>query len=162
LILVTGTLGMIKISDIRQHRKWMLRMASLLGVVISARIIMLATRAIISDIGTFYELFSCNEILYLTGSVSKYPSCVAAQQAGTSLDSVSVGIKASMGEEKINIGAAARLAFPVGLWTALLIHTIGIELYIHLTEKQNLHQEGYILTRKDDSMTRATNHDRIP
>jgi hypothetical protein len=151
LILVTGTLGMSKIRDTRQHRKWMLRMASLLGVIISARIIMLAARAIISDIGTFYELFSCEEILYLTASVSKYPSCVAAQQAGTSLDSVYVGIKASMGEAKINAGAAVRLAFPLGLWTALVIHIIGVELYIHLTEKQNLHREGYILTREDHS-----------
>ena len=82
LILVTGALGISKISDTRQHRKWMLResiprnekhsllfmdvqflgMASLLGVIISARIIMLAARAIISDIGTFYEV-SVQELL---------------------------------------------------------------------------------------------------
>ena len=68
----------------------------------------------------------------MTGSVSKYPACVVAQQAGTSLGSVYVGIKASMGEAKINAGAAVRLAFPLGLWTALVIHIIGVELYVSI------------------------------
>ncbi len=59
--------------------------------------------------------------------------CVAAQQAGTRLNSVSVGIHASMNEAKINAGAAVRLGFPLGLWTALAIHIFGVELYVGFT-----------------------------
>jgi len=138
---------MLDLRDVRQHGKWMLRMSLLLGVVVSARVIMVAARAIITDIGTYYTLFNCDEILFLMGSISQYPACVAAQRAGTSLNSVNLGVHASMKEAIINESAAIRLAFRVGLWTALVIHICGVELYIHLTEKQNQHPEEYTLTR---------------
>ncbi len=66
----------------------------------------------------------------MMGSFSKYPACVAAQQAGTSLDSVNVAVHASMNEATINESAAIRLAFGVGLWSALVIHICGVELYV--------------------------------
>jgi len=147
-VLVTGTIGMLNFRDTRQHRKWMLRMSALLGVIISARLIMLATRAILTDIGTYYALFSCDEIRFLTGSsLTEYPACAAALANNTTLTSVYVAIHASMNEKGLNANAAIRLSFPVGLWMALVIHIVGVELYIHLTEKQNRHREGYILTR---------------
>ncbi|KAF8343000.1 uncharacterized protein EI90DRAFT_3031025 [Cantharellus anzutake] len=150
LTLISATLGMIYVRDIRQHRKWMLRMTSMLGVIVSGRVIMLAARAIITNIGTFYALFNCEEIQALIHSVSSYPACVAAQQANTNFSSVYVGIHASMHGDKVNRGAVARLASPVGLWTALIIHIIGVEIYIRLTEKQNNHAEGFLLTRKEN------------
>ena len=69
----------------------------------------------------------------MMGSFSKYPACVAAQQAGTSLDSVNVAVHASMNEATINESAAIRLAFGVGLWSALVIHICGVELYVCFT-----------------------------
>ncbi|KAF8326528.1 uncharacterized protein EI90DRAFT_3127739 [Cantharellus anzutake] len=154
LVLISATLGMVWVRDVRQHRKWMLRFASLLGVVITARIIMLAARRIISDIGTYYadildlQLFSCAEILALAPStLSQYPSCTVAQQSGQFLGSVFVGVHASVNEEPINYGAAFRLAMAAGLWIAFILHVCGIELYIHLSEKANLHLKGYELTR---------------
>ena len=76
-------------------------------------------------------MFSCNEIQVSTGSFSKYPACVtAAQTAHANLGLVYVGIQASTKEAKINFGAATRLATSVGLWIALILHIIGVELYV--------------------------------
>ncbi len=82
LILITVTLGLVHARDVRQHRKWMLRessqfselkkklsppflpntmysafpgLASLFGVIVTARLIMVIARPIISDIGTYYS-----------------------------------------------------------------------------------------------------------
>jgi len=146
-ILISVTLGLVHARDVRQHRKWMLRLGSLFGVIVTARLIMVIARPIISDIGTYYSMFSCNEIQASTGSFSKYPACVtAAQTAHTNLGLVYVGIQASTKEAKINFGAATRLATSVGLWIALILHIIGVELYIQFTEKQNRYREGFVLT----------------
>ena len=75
-------------------------------------------------------MLSCIEIRTSTGSISKYPDCVAAQNAGTNLGSVYVGIQASIKQGGIHFGASTRLATALGLWTALIIHIVGVELYV--------------------------------
>ncbi len=52
-------------------------MSSLLGVIISARVIMLAARAIISDIGTYYAVSTPDTLPTCGGQAHRPPRPIA-------------------------------------------------------------------------------------
>ncbi|KAJ7916560.1 hypothetical protein B0H13DRAFT_1997740 [Mycena leptocephala] len=83
MIAYTGLLGIYNVKkDTRRHRKWMLRMVSYFASIITARLMMLAAREIITIIGTYYSIWRCDEILNLLDDPqaiqNSFPQCVAA------------------------------------------------------------------------------------
>jgi hypothetical protein len=71
--------------------------------------------------------------------LSSYPDC-AAYVDGTNRDKVAV-VKANIGGAgAANAGAALNTAFGMALWLAVVIHAIGVEVYVSNT---NLHIFGY-------------------
>lgn len=115
------------------HREWMLRTASYSASVITARIITIMARAVISAIGTYYAMWRCDEITFLLKDPSKiqaeFPVCVNATRPKRTF----VPVHASIHEAPINFGSSYRVVFGMTLWLAILIHLAGTELYIYLT-----------------------------
>lgn len=93
---------------------------------------------------------SCEEIEFvhthnsknITGSLArygmKYPACVSGNPEATTDGRVAVhaafGNDARGGEE---VAAAFQLSFGMAMWVAFFLHTVGVEIYIALTPKEN-------------------------
>ncbi|KAK1235624.1 hypothetical protein PQX77_001143 [Marasmius sp. AFHP31] len=122
----------IKKLQIDQHRKWMLRTWFYASSIITLRIVMIITARVISAIGQYHTVWSCAEVLYTIDNNSTmleelYPTCLSG-----SLDAVHVAVPAvwTIG---LNIGSTLRMSFGPAVWIALVLHAVGVEIYIHLT-----------------------------
>jgi len=132
----------------RRHRKWMLRMVAYTAPPVTARLAGLAAMKIISDIGTYYAVWKCEEAAFVGGPNfnSTFPQC-------TTLGSESLGIAIRAVLEpgnKLGKGSAGRAATGMVLWVAMLLHILGVEIYIKMTEQANQHRKGFVLQRFDD------------
>lgn len=138
--------------QIDQHRAWMLRTWVYLGEITTIRIIMISSASIITMIGSYDTTKECGEIRYLyTKSETynatqlplflkqRYPACAA----GNSNTRVVVVASTNQGPE--NIGAALGLSFAMAFWLAIIIHALGIEIYLWLTpaEAERLRMRSY-------------------
>jgi hypothetical protein len=56
-----------------------------------------------------------------------YPQCT---QAGVDLSKVFVAVHAATKGNGLEYGSAVRLTFGLALWVSILIHTIGVEIYV--------------------------------
>ncbi|KAJ1310734.1 hypothetical protein OPQ81_009256 [Rhizoctonia solani] len=122
----------IKRLQIDQHRKWMLRTWFYAGSIITVRIVMIILAQIISAIGQYYTLWHCGEVLYAIDNNSTqltqfYPMCT-----GESSESILVPVPAvwTIG---LTIGSTLRASFGPSVWIGFILHTVGVEIYIHLT-----------------------------
>lgn len=135
----------IKKLQLEQHRAWMLRAwfyVSLLALhfchlranssqsacIITCRIIMGLSASVISTSSSpYYKALPCDELatFYNTTEalVSTYPGCHSLNNTAP--------VKADLVEgSEENIAAALNLTFGMGLWLALVLHAIGIEVYV--------------------------------
>ncbi|KAF8709160.1 hypothetical protein RHS03_02840, partial [Rhizoctonia solani] len=131
--------------NVALHREWMLRTVSYSASVITARIITIMARAIISAIGTYYAMWRCDEITFLLedpGTIERsFPVCVNATRPKRTF----VPVHASIHQEPINFGATYRVTFGMALWLAILIHLAGTELYVsHLGASQHAYAERWL------------------
>jgi hypothetical protein len=55
-----------------------------------------------------------------------YPQCVAGVDPAT----VYVAVRASVHGNGLSYGSAVRLTFGMALWVAIVIHIIGVEIYV--------------------------------
>jgi hypothetical protein len=103
-----------------------------------------------------------------------YPQCLQADPA-----SVYVAVRASVKGNGLAYASTVRLTFGLALWIAIIIHIIGVEIYvcttspnvpsgtsyfvtliqIRLTESSNQHRCGFILQRNDDEGGKASPDD---
>jgi len=60
-----------------------------------------------------------------------YPSCT---QPGIDLSKVFVPVHAAIKGSGLGYASAVRLTFGLGLWVALVIHVIGVEIYVRVVE----------------------------
>ncbi|CAE6509867.1 unnamed protein product [Rhizoctonia solani] len=134
LVLVMATLGWVNIKrlQIDQHRKWMLRTWFYASSIITARIIMIISAKIVAAIGQYFVVWSCDEVLYTmhnnsTQLMEMFPACSTEP-----LESAHVAVPA-VWTRAVNIGSTFRVVFGPSLWIAVLVHAIGVEIYIHLT-----------------------------
>ncbi|KAJ6617914.1 hypothetical protein B0H10DRAFT_1796232 [Mycena sp. CBHHK59/15] len=151
MVVFSGLLGYYYVKkDTRQHRKWMLRMVVYFAVAITARLIMLAAREIISIIGTYYSIWRCDELLYVMPDLAAvqiaYPQCVGAN---VNPGAVWVAVNGSTRAGPLQLAAAVRAVQGMALWIATLIHIVGVEFYINKTESANQQRLGYVLEPLD-------------
>ncbi|KAF8826953.1 hypothetical protein HHX47_DHR5000573 [Lentinula edodes] len=94
----------------RNHRKWMLRSVVYFSVVITARLIMLASRLIISNIGTYYSLWRCDEVFFVLQDedtlVQRFAQCASSTPSDNGLY---VPVHASVHEGKLGTASAVRV-----------------------------------------------------
>ena len=135
----------IKRLQIDQHRKWILRAMFYLGTIITLRIIMIIAARIISRVGTFNAVMSCDEIAFLYNNDNQtlwslYPEC-----ANSTVDHLVV-LQADYNDGlPEHIGASVDLSFGMAMWLAIFLHLAGVEIYLALTprESERLRQVSY-------------------
>ncbi|KAJ4038311.1 hypothetical protein NW756_008555 [Fusarium oxysporum] len=123
----------IKTLQLEQHRAWMLRAwfyNSQAGSIITLRIIMIISALVMSKTPSFRLPMQCAKVASFYDDteslIAKYPTCQDLNAW--------VAIQGDMsGESTENIASALSLGFSMGIWLALAIHAIGIEVYLHLT-----------------------------
>lgn len=136
----------IKRLQIDQHRAWMLRMAFYLGTIITMRIIMIISALVISGINSYNTVMYCNEITSIYGSsrpVQKfYPQCISANATNDPLVAVHAAFAGGRPEQ---IAASMRMSFGMAFWMAIILHLVGVEIYLALTprESNRLRQVSY-------------------
>ncbi|KAL0566325.1 hypothetical protein V5O48_015689 [Marasmius crinis-equi] len=136
----------------KTHRRWMMRGVVYFSVVISARIIGEAAKAIITDIGSYYSIWRCDEILYvlqdLSTLVQRFPRCSTSTNVLTNPTLYTV-VHSSLNEGKLGTASAVRATQGMVLWIATLLHVVGVEIYLRSTEEANSKRHGYALEPKD-------------
>jgi Predicted membrane protein (DUF2306) len=133
----------VKRLQIDQHRAWMLRTMFYLGAIITERLIMIIAAQIITVIGSYYTIWSCEELGFVLKDDIRYfeqtyPQC-------TSSGSRNVVVHAEFGSQVEGIGASLRITFGMAMWLAIVLHAVGVEVYLNLTprEAQRLRQVSY-------------------
>jgi len=160
MVVFAGLMGIYNVKkDTRRHRKWMLRMVVYFAVVITARVIMLAAREIITIIGTYYSIWRCDEIIALLADPqtiqSSFPQCVAE---GVNPSSLWVAVHASTRDGPLYTASAVRATNGMALWIATLMHIVGVEYYINKTEPANQVRLGFVLEPLDFAESSTTSY----
>lgn len=153
--------GYSKVKETRKHRKWMLRSVTYVSSVITTRIVAIIAREVLSAAGGYYELWSCTELEFLqqngqgvTNFDASYPICAVnpVLNGFSPVPPPFVPVLVKIGSYPASYGSAVRATFGMALWISLVIHVLGIEVYLRSTESANQHRLGFILQRdKDES-----------
>lgn len=136
----------IKRLQIDQHRAWMLRMVFYLGTIITVRLIMIISALIVSMINSYDTVMSCAELIFLYGSSIPvkqfYPPCAQSVDPANQLVVIHADFNSGRPEQ---IGASLGINFGMAIWLALIIHLVGVEIYLGLTprESNRLRQASY-------------------
>jgi len=161
LILSSAAMGITNVKRTRVHRKWMLRTVAFAAIPITARLTALAARHIISDVGTYYATWRCDQLLYVMTDFytvnQLYPQCV--EPAGVDAKQVYVSVHAAVKGNGLNYGSTVRLVFGMALWVATVIHIIGVEIYIRKSDSSNRHRRGFVLERNEDDELKSESDD---
>jgi len=146
MIVFSSAMGITNVKRTRKHRKWMLRTVTFAAVPITARLVTISARHIISVIGSYYAVWRCDQLLYVMTDLNavnqSYPQCV---QPGVNTAEVYVAVHASVKGNGLAYGSTVRLTFGMALWVGIVLHTVGVEVYIRLTESSNQHRRGFVL-----------------
>ncbi|KAF7338935.1 hypothetical protein MVEN_01969600 [Mycena venus] len=151
MIIYAALMGIYNVKkDTRRHRKWMLRMVVYFANALTARLIALPARAIMTIIGTYYSIWRCDEVINLLRAPEtiqgSFPQCAAA---GINPADVYVAVHASTHDPPLYVASAARAAQGMALWIAILIHIIGVEFYIFQTDAANQVRLNFALEPRD-------------
>jgi hypothetical protein len=143
----------IKRLQIDQHRAWMIRTWVYAGSIISLRLIMMAANKAVYAMNDYYDAVACDVIfndyaglgIPAAGNPTYqlYPQCAARNGSGTAPFSVTVKVDPAAGPE--TAAAAFQLTFGLSMWIALVIHAVGVEIYLNLTpaESERLRAVSY-------------------
>lgn len=106
----------VRRKQIDQHRAWMLRTMFYMGTIVTSRLINLAATPIITRIGDYYAVWSCDEVSFLYDNLglpfpeARYPQCFLAD--GTLDRFLRVAVKAqAVATAPEELGASAILPF---------------------------------------------------
>jgi hypothetical protein len=138
VILTTISVSMayynIKRLQIEQYRAWMLRAMFYLGTIITARLIMIFSAMIITMIGDYYQIQTCGQVAFGYGSWS--PTVKFYPQCANELEDTNIVIPANYNGLAEEAGASLGTSFGMALWLAVLIHLVGVEIYLGLTPRE--------------------------
>jgi hypothetical protein len=123
----------IKRLQIDQHRAWTLRAMFYVGTIITARVIQLIAALIITRIKDYYQIQTCGEVASDYETIpppriaAMYHQCLNAT-AGTN-----IVVNATFSGRPEQVGASLGVGFGMALWMAILLHIVGVEIYLNLT-----------------------------
>ena len=140
----------IKRLRIDQHRAWMLRTWTYMGIVITQRLLFVIIAIIISKIGAYYAIIPCQQVAWVNAaSAAGNPACAADPNGHGAFKANFAGSAA----DEVSIMASFHLSFGAAGWLSFLIHAVAIELYLALTpaESERLRQ----LSRQRQAERRA-------
>lgn len=64
-----------------------------------------------------------------------YPQCT---QTGSNLANVHVAIRAAVDGDKLGLGSSVRVTWGMAMWVAIVIHVLGVELYVRAMDTLQL------------------------
>ncbi|CAK5263605.1 unnamed protein product [Mycena citricolor] len=150
MVVYSGLLGAYYVKrDTRLHRRWMLRMVVYFSTIVTARLIVLAAREIVTMIGTYYSIWRCDEIINLLESPdvqNSFPQCVAP---GANASALWVAVHASTKRGPLYLASSVRATLGMCLWIATLMHMAGVEYYLYQTDASNQVRFGFVLEPLD-------------
>jgi len=135
----------IKRLQIDQHRAWMLRAMFYLGTIITLRLIMILSAIIATKHSEYFTTMTCGEIdsIYNSANVVNelYPACATPGATAATR----VVVQADFGQQPEQIGASLRISFGMAMWLAIILHLVGVEIYLALTPRDSnrLRQVSY-------------------
>lgn len=122
------------------HREWMIRAWFYNGTFVTARVTALISAQIITAINTYYSLWQCAEIGYVLETpealAKAFPQC-ATPNALANPNGLQVSVHASWKEGDLGEASALRATFGMALWVAMMLHFVGIELYLRATADES-------------------------
>ncbi|KAL8720896.1 MAG: hypothetical protein Q9225_002314 [Loekoesia sp. 1 TL-2023] len=130
----------IKRLQIDQHRAWMLHTWFYIGLIINLRVIqvMVASISSIWPDATRYDVMTCDELEFIyrnaTQVYSDFPACRPGY--GNFTSDGHVVVKAHLGGEGGPNNAALEVSFAATGFLALILHAIGVEIYLRLTPRE--------------------------
>jgi uncharacterized membrane protein len=137
----------IKRYQIDQHRAWMLRTMFYMGVIITERIIMVIAAAIITRTGGYWQVSSCDKVLFIHDGNTQvvedlYPQCADRVPGDNPRVIVAADMTGGLDE---GIAASLGLSFGMASWIAIFLHAVGVEIYLNLTttEGERLRNVSY-------------------
>lgn len=138
---VSAFLGVvnIKLKQLDQHRKWMMRCWVYMASIMSLRFVQMATAQVVSNLRGFYVHTPCEVLEFLGSNMSYYSQCAAGGERAV----VEANLYTQRGPEEVI--AAYELAFGQAGLIAFVIHAVLVEVYIHLTpaESERLRNVSY-------------------
>ncbi|KAJ1302862.1 hypothetical protein OPQ81_003164 [Rhizoctonia solani] len=105
------------------HREWMIRAWFYNGALITTNVTALISAHVITAINTYYSLWRCAEC--------------ATSNALSNPNSVYIAVHASWREGQLGKGSAIRTSYGMALWIAMILHGVGIELYLRMTLRES-------------------------
>jgi hypothetical protein len=85
------------------------------------------------------QIWRCEEISFVLNSMDavqqSYPQCT---QAGSNLSSVHVPIRAAVDGDKLGLGSSVRVTWGMAMWIAIVIHSLGVEIYVRAMDTLQL------------------------
>lgn len=129
----------IKLKQIDQHRKWMMRAWVYAASIISLRFVQLAAAQVVSRIRGFHQVMNCDVLAFMGANLTMYPAC----GAGVRYSPVEANMLSPQGGEQVE--AAFQLVFGQAGLIAFTIHAVLVEVYFHLTpgESERLRNVAY-------------------
>ena len=155
-IATTCTFGLavynIKRLQIDQHRAWMLRTWFYLGFIISLRLIQSILASIISiwPAATRYDIMSCDQLAFIykniTALQAQFPAC--RPDNSVFAPDGQVVVKSHLGGAAGPNNASLEVSFATAGFLALILHAIGVEVYLRLTPRESERLRGLSFERQ--------------
>lgn len=133
----------IKRLQIDQHRAWMLRAWVYAFIIITQRLIQMAAQEVITAENDFHMPMACHTVDFIFSVAQPglaqlfYPQCAEDPNAFVAVLANPRPQPTPEGIPRLDqIGAAVQLTFAPTCVLALLIHAVGIEIYLQLTQAE--------------------------
>ena len=99
---------------------------------------MVISAIIITTIGGYYQVSTCDKVLFIhdgdNAAVNRlYPQC--ANRSGSENPHIVVSADMTGGLDE-GVGASLGLSFGFAIWMALFLHLVGVEIYLGLTSAE--------------------------
>jgi hypothetical protein len=141
----------IRRKQIEEHRAWMLRGMFYMGGVVTIRPLMAILILIFSRLQYApYVVWPCAQIEFTWNFyempfsyLQAYPLCNATTALTGNIiitdgeELVHIVHADPRAENPISLGASVQLAFGLSIWIAMVIHVVGIELYLRLAPREH-------------------------
>ena len=118
----------------------MLRAMFYLGTIITLRLIMIISALIISTTKSYSAIQTCGSVDFLVKPSGRsaailYPACGSLNSTVDTQIIVLADMLQPIGPH--SVGAALDLSFGMAMWLAIIIHLVGVEIYLGLTPREN-------------------------
>jgi hypothetical protein len=111
---------------------------------------MILATMIISKTGEYYAAWSCAKIESALPSptllLEMYPAC-ASYANGTNPAEVAIVLANLDGETGVNAGAALNMSFGMALWLSVVVHAIGVEIYVSSSQMSTTQETFLTITQ---------------